>query len=73
MLSPAYEKAPGSAPRIRSGMRLVFRFAMAHGWAERDLAGEAIAAAPPKTRPGMSEIHGTSRRPQRRGSRGSMV
>ena len=51
VLSPAYERTPGSAFRIRSGMRLVFRFAMAHGWAGRDLAGEAIAAALPKTRP----------------------
>ena len=47
VLNPIWTTRPETARRVRQRMRTVFRWAIAHGFMEANLAGEAIDGALP--------------------------
>ena len=47
VLTPIWSSRPETARRVRQRMRAVFQWAMAHGFAESNPAGEAIDGALP--------------------------
>ena len=60
VLTPIWSTRPETARRVRSRIRAVLKWAMAHGFVDRNMAGEVIDGALPNMRPIQSHFRSLS-------------
>ena len=60
VLTPIWATRPETARRVRSRIRAVLQWAMAHGFVDRNMAGEVIDGALPNMRPTQSHFRSLS-------------